>query len=443
MRRIRTTWVTSLAVAAACALPRSSARAEAGHEVLAVASFTADAAGEGIAPILTSVAESLALEHAGPKRFVAHGQLARHLDRSPDRGCRTSDCLTRAAAALGATLLIPGGADGEGGELAVRVELLATADGHTVASVRRGCDACGADALPAMLEQALRQALDALGPPEPVVANEGHTVILRPQRLGRAFRHEDIARTIERRTVVRDGVELSALTLPDDRLSCVDAGAELRWRTTVQAVNTAAEAREVDGVIVTEVFTGDAEQPVTWSRRPLSFDLGGAGADEGAFDGDGVWIPPASVGRRVLDHSVIAESTAPLRMRVSWEDELLEELLTRPLTRFVDVVDLYLARQGQRTSAMPWGEEAEVHLVLTKRSTEAPAEVTLRVERQIRFWFDTDSLHATYEIAAEEDGTFHLVLPFSPGAASQESSEGVVLEAWVNGCMLMRSQVYR
>ena len=167
------------------------------------------------------------------------------------------------------------------------------------------------------------------------------------------------------------------------------------------------------------------------------------GADPGGgVDDRGVWIPPAHVAKHSLAVTWTAAPAAGLRIRVSWDGEILEELETRPVTTATRLEEFFLTREGQRVGTLTWGEEMEAHLALTRVPGAPAAEVTLRMERMIRFWFDTENIQAMHLLPEDSEGTYHLRLPFVPNAARRDSSRGYVFEVWVNGCSLHRSEVY-
>ena len=421
-------------------LPAALAADDHGGGGLAVATLAA--ADPSTAAILTGIAEGFAVDRSVGERFVTHGELVRAVDAGGDRGCRTDLCLTRAAQSLGAALLLSGEVVREDDRYRIRIRLLGSeATVERVAS--RECAPCNEGALPAMLEEALQEVLETLGAPEPELRDDGRTIILHPRLSGGEFDYEDLGRTLFNQPQIIDDVEVSSLTMPDERLACVDSGETLRFSTTLQARNLAALPRQFSGSVRIELLGEGDDELLASVQRPIEFQLVAAASEEGGFSPEGDWMAPASVGKASLELLYRPETTVPLRVRTSWDDERLEELTTRPVTRLVDVSDFHLERGDERISTVPWGEEIEAHLVLTKLDTGAPAEVTVRVERQIRFWFDTEKVHAIYEIPAEQSGTFHLILPFLPPDAQHGSSEGYVFEVWVNGCRLYRSGQYK
>ncbi len=431
-----------VAALAWCVFPSAVAPAADDEERGGLAVATLAAEDPSTAAILTGITEGFAVDRSVGERFVSHGELVRAVDAGGDPGCRTDGCLAHGARVLGASLLLRGEVARVGEGYHIRVRLLGTPEATEVRNTERECSPCTEASLPAMLEEALQEVLEPLGTPEPELRDDGRTIVLHPRLSAGEFDYEDLGRTLYNQPQLIDDVEISSLTMPDERLACVDSGDTLRFSTTLQARNLSASSRKVSGSVRIELLGEQDDELLASVQRPIEFQLVPAEEVEGSFSPEGDWMAPASVGKASLELLYRPETTAPLRVRTSWDDERLEELSTRPVTRLVDVADFHLERGGERISAVPWGQEIEAHLVLSKLDTGAPAEVTLRVERQIRFWFDTEKVHAIYEIPAERSGTFHLILPFVPPDAQHASSEGYVFEVWVNGCRLYRSGKY-
>ncbi len=410
---------------------------------IAVAPMTALEVAESTAAILTGIAEGVAAEHTGTGRFVAHGELLRAIDAGPDSGCRTAACLTAATASLGASHLLTGEVGRIGEARVVTVQLTRVDDGSTISAASRQCEACDEGALPALLDEALYEVLATLDRSDAQVSEDGRTVTLSLRRRASAGHFQDRHRTLESRAVVVDGIQLSSLTRPGEELGCRELGEPVTLVTRLQAINTTDTEAAVEGELVIEVLDEGSGEPLLGSRLEVRQRIGVAAPEEARIAEDGSWIPPTNVWKDSVELLLPTTTATPMRVRVTWNEELLEELVTRPVARVARVDDLYLERAGERVQELSWGEPMAVHLVLTKHETTAAAEVTLDMRRKLRYWFDTADTHALHAIAASADGAYHLVLPFTPTLAQRDSTESVAFDVWINGCLQLRSPDYR
>jgi len=139
----------------------------------------------------------------------------------------------------------------------------------------------------------------------------------------------------------------------------------------------------------------------------------------------------------------VPADAGPVQVRATWDGELLEALVARPPGAVVALGEVALRAGDRQVSELTWGEPMQVWVVLDKVRPGAPAEVTVRLERKIRYWFDSEATQAAYEIPAGEDGEYRLILPFTPAEADRDSTEGYGFEVWVNGCMLHRMGLVR
>jgi len=411
-----------------------AARAQGAEPGLAVAPLDALEVDRNTAVILTGVAEGIAMDAGG--RFVAHGELLRTVDAGDEPGCRTEICLARAARAIGADLLLTGEVGKLEDTYVVKVQLSSCPDAETRATVSRQCTECSEGALPALLEDALLQALRSIdsAATQQHLEDDGRTIVLGHAPGEGAFHYKDPHRTLKRQSAVVDGVELSSLTRPAEGVGCLEPGTPVTFTTTLLVHNELATPATLEGSLEVEVFSGDDDAPVVSKQIPVTFELGGGQADDGAGDDllrIEVEAPPPPGAPEVL------------RIRTSWEDEVLEELVTRPVGRVVSVEDFYLRLGETRVSDLAWGREMQAHVHLSKFGMGAHAEVTLRVERKIRYWFDTENTQAYFEFPSGADGPYHLVLPFTPSLVRRDSTEGYSFEVWVNGCRLHRSGLYQ
>jgi hypothetical protein len=397
---------------------------------LAVAPFGALEVAPTTAAILTGVAEGAAMELAAGGRFVAHGELLRTVDAGPDVGCRDEDCLARAAADRGAGLLLSGEVGRLGDTYVVTVHVVGCPDAETLATVSRQCVECEEGSLPTLLEDALAEALRSPEPASPTLSDDGHTVVMALQRRGGAFSYDDPYRTLSRSAVILDHVELSSLTRPAVDLGCQRPDEGARFTATLLAKNGHEASRVVQGAFVVEVTDDGSDAQLARVERTVDLRLDGTAAEEGGSTGV------------VKVEIEVPAGVRSLRVRSSFDDELLEELVTRPVGRVAEVSDFYLVHGAQRVAELAWGEPMEAHLLLTKPLAGAAAEVTLRLERKIRYWFDTENLQTVYEIPADEVGDFHLILPFVPDPSRRESTEGYHFEVWINGCQRQRTGLY-
>jgi len=415
---------------------------------VAVAPLRAVDVPDGTASILTGLAEGITRQYVTEGRLVAHGELLRTVDGGAHAGCRSDECFARAARRLGAAHLLTGEVGVEDGDTELRVRLTAIAGDGAATEVLRTCDDCDAASLPAMLEEALLEALAPLAPPPLPTGDDGRTITLGRQRVAGEFRYEETHHAVTREQLELDGVQLSALTRPDAQLSCLAPGERLVVRTTLQAQNPFPEPRTVRGTLALEVLALDGEVPVVSARDEISLTLAGhapekaAPEPEGGFDDHGAWVSPPHVAKHSLEVEWTAEPSPGLRARVTWDGEVLEEIDTRPVTAVARLDEFYLTHEGERVGALSWGQPMEAHLVLTKLRGSAPAEVTLRMERVLRYWFDTENVQAVHTLAADTEGSYHLVLPFTPDADRRDSSRGYGFEVWVNGCAQYRSEIY-
>ncbi len=410
---------------------------------LAVAPMTALDVAETTAAILTGIAEGQAAQLAGTGRFVAHGELLRVVDGGPDRDCRSTECLARAAAALGSAHLLTGEVGRIGESHVVTVQLTRTADAVTVSAASRQCEGCDEGALPALLDDAMVEALGALDREEVHTSDDGRTVHLSLRRRASSAHFLDRHRVVAGQALAIDTLQLSSLTRAGEPFGCLEPGEEVHFVTTLQAVNTGETPTVLDGELLVEIVDDATGDPSISTKVLVQREIG---VDDGSgerFDEDGSWIPPANVWKESVELRQPGAEAAPLRVRVSWNGELLEELVTGPAARVTRVDDLYLEGEGERVAELSWGEPMAVHLVLTKLEITAAAEVTLQVRRKLRYWFDTDDSHAFHAIATSADGAYHLVLPWVPPLSQQSGTESVTFEVWVNGCLQHRSPVYR
>ena len=401
---------------------------------IAVAPLDALEVGHNTAIILTGVAEGIAMDAGG--RFVAHGELLRTVDAGPEPGCRTELCLARAADGIGAKLLLTGEVGKLEDTYVVKVHLSDCPDAETRATASRQCSDCSEGTLPALLEDALLHALRSLdaSPARPRPEDDGHTFVLGFEPDEGSFHYKDPHRTLSRTSALVDDIELSSLTRPNDSIGCIEPGAPLTFTTTLLVHNRLPTPTTLDGTFGVEVFVGSEDRPLVSKQVPVRFDLAGAQDEDGGGDDllrIEVTVPPPT------------DVPDVLRIHTSWEGEDLEELVTRPVGRVVSVEDFYLRLGETRVSDLAWGKEMQAHVHLFKFGMGAPAEVTLRVERKIRYWFDTESTQAFFEFPHGADGSYHLVLPFTPSLVRRESTEGYSFEVWVNGCRLHRSGLYQ
>ncbi len=441
--RIQTRALLPVLLAAVVGAGAAAAEPTAG---IAVAPLRAVDAPEGTASILTGLAESLAQRYVREGRLVAHGELLRAVDAGEDAGCRDEACLGRAAAAVGAAHLVSGEVGTLGDTLVISVRVTATGDGATRSAVSRECRECDPSALPAMLEEALLEALSALVPAAPAGSGDARDVTLVRQRGEGEFRYEDATRTLQRAQLEVGGLQLSALTRPLQSPGCVEAGDPLAFETVLEVHNPGPRTRTLRGTLALEVLGLDGDEPLARAEQAVTVTLA-SGADEAAdggpaVDDEGVWVPPAHVARESLAVTWTAAPLPGLRLRTTWDEELLDELQTRPVTAAARLEEFHLTHDGQRATALRWGEEMEAHLALTRVEGAPAAEVTLRMERMIRFWFDTENVQAVHVLPEDAEGTYQLRLPFVPNAARRDSSRGYVFEVWVNGCSLYRSELY-
>jgi len=397
VRRIRS---ASTVLIVAILLAARVASADPGGGI-AVAPLRALDVPEGTASILTGLAEAMAQQHVTEGRLVAHGELLRAVDAGADRGCRDEPCLTRAAAALGSAHLLTGEVGTLGDAHVLSVRITATEDGETRTAVSRECRECDESALPAMLEEALLEALAALVPAQPAEGDEGRTITMLRQRGEGDFRYEETTRTVQRALLEVQGVQLSSLTRAGAELGCVTPGEVVSFETTLEAHNPDPRPRTLRGTLSLELLGPDDEKPLARADDEVVLTLDGLAPDGGAdpggeVDDRGVWIPPAHVAKHSLAVTWTATPAAGLRIRVSWDGEILEELETRPVTTATRLEEFFLTREGQRVGTLTWGEEMEAHLALTRVPGAPAAEVTLRMERMIRFWFDTENIQAMH-----------------------------------------------
>ena len=436
----------SLLLTAACAAGglcvAGSARAEEPGGI-AVAPMTALEVAETTAAILTGIAEGVAAEHANAGRFVAHGELLRTVDASNDDRCRSASCLAAAARSLGAAYLLTGEVGRIGEARVVTVQLTRVVDEVTVSAASRQCETCDEGALPALLDDTLYEVLSALDRADSEVSADGRSITLSLRRRASAAHYQDRHRTQENRALLLDGVQLSSLTRPDEGMGCLERGEPVVMTTSLQVINTTDREAAVVGELGIEVFDEAGGNPLVASRFPVHQAVGVASETEARIAEDGSWIPPTNVWKESVELQLPTTTAAPMRVRVTWNEELLEELVTRPVARVARVDDLYLERGGERVQTLEWGQPMTVHLVLTKHETAAAAEVTLNMRRKLRYWFDTDDTHAYHAIAASADGAYQLVLPFTPELSQQDSTESLAFEVWINGCLQHRSSDFR
>jgi TolB-like protein len=410
---------------------------------IAVAPMTALEVAETTAAILTGIAEGVAAEHAHAGRFVAHGELLRTVDAGPEIGCRDSSCLATATQALGAAYLLTGEVGRIGEARVVTVQLTRVDDEATVSAASRQCDACDEGALPALLDEALYEVLSALDRSDSPISDDGRTITLSLRRRASAAHYQDRHRTLANTALQLDGIQLSSLTRPGEQLGCLERGEPAVMITGLQVINTTDREVTVDGELGIEVIDELGGDPLVTSRFPVHRVIGAAEEADPRIADDGSWIPPTNVWKESVELQLPTASAAPMRVRVRWNEEQLEELITRPVARVARVDDLYLERAGERVQTLDWGQPMAVHLVLTKHETTAAAEVTLNMRRKLRYWFDTDDTHAYHAIAASADGAYHLVLPFTPALSQQDSTESLAFEVWINGCLQHRSSDFR
>ena len=409
-------------------------RARAAEPGIAVAPLDALEVEHSTAVILTGVAEGVAMEAGG--RFVAHGELLRTVDAGDDRGCRTEICLARAAKGIGARLLLTGEVGKLENTYVVKVQLSDCPDGETRATVSRQCADCSEGALPALLEDALLHALRSLDgtTSQPRLEDDGQAIVLGLEPGEGSFHYKDPHRTLSRTSALVEGIELSSLTRSVDSLGCLEPGSPPTFTTTLLVHNGRTEPTSLDGTFEVEVFTGSDDAPQVSKQIPVHFDLGGVHDEDGAGDDllrIEVEVPPPKDAPEVL------------HILTSWDGEKLEELVTRPVGRVASVEDFYLRLGETRVGDLAWGQEMQAHVHLFKFGMGAPGEVTLRVERKIRYWFDTENTQAFFEFPSGADGSYHLVLPFTPSLGRRDSTEGYSFEVWVNGCQLHRSNLYQ
>ena len=418
-----------LGLLALVAVPSAAADESRRPPGVAVAPFAALEVAPTTAAILTGMAEGRTMELTTGGRFVAHGELLRAVDAGSDAACRAEDCLARAAATLGIGHLVSGEVGRLGDTYVVTVRLVRCPGAQTLATISRQCVDCEEGALPTLLDEALSEALLGLGSSSPTLSADGRTVQLTLQRRGGAFSYDDPYRTLLRSSMDVEDVQLSSLTRPADELGCLGPDEPVRFVSTLLATNLSQDARTTTGIFAVEVTDDSSDAQLVISEHPVTLQLDGAGAAEGASGMVKVEIEvPAGV--------------RTLRVRATYDDELLEEIVTRPVGRVAEVGDFYIVHDDQRVGELAWGEAMEAHLLLTKPLADAPAEVTLRLERKIRYWFDTENLQSVYEIPGDLTGDLHLVLPFVPDASRRESTEGYHFEVWINGCQQHRSALY-
>ena len=411
---------------------------------LAVAPMDALDMAATTAAILTGIVEGVAAQQAATDRFVAHGELLRTVDQGTEPGCRSRECLARAAAELGASHLLTGEVGRLGEARVVTVQLTRTSDVVTVSAASRQCEPCEEGALPALLDDALHELLAIVEQAEAQVSGDGRTIQLPLRRRAASADFLDRHRVMESHSVNVDGVQLSTLTRSGEQLGCLEPGEEIRIVTTLQAVNTGEAPVTLDGELIIEVLDdATGEHVLDSSKRSIQQVVEADDASGERFAEDGSWIPPTNVWKDAVELRSRATAATRLRVRVSWGEDLLEELVTRPVARVARVDDLYLERGGERVQELVWGEPMAVHLVLTKLEVGAPAEVTLQLRRKLRYWFDTDDDHAFFAIDEAADGAYHLILPWTPALARQDATESVSVEVWINGCLLHGSPEYR
>lgn len=438
-------WMTvALLVTTSTAMP-TAATASTGPEDeggLAVAPMDALDMAATTAAILTGIVEGVAAQHAATDRFVAHGELLRTVDRGPEPGCRSRECLARAAAELGASHLLTGEVGRLGEARVVTVQLTRTSDVVTVSAASRRCEPCEEGALPALLDDALYELLAIVEQAEAQVSGDGRTIQLSLRRRAASADFLDRHRVTESRSVNVDGVQLSTLTRSGEQLGCLEPGEEIRFVTTLQAVNTGEAPVTLDGELIIEVLDDATGEVVLGSEHPVRQQVETDDGSGERFAEDGSWIPPVNVWKDTVELRTRATAATRLQVRVSWGEELLEDLVTRPVARVTRVDDLYLEHGGDRVQELVWGEPMAVHLVLTKLEVGAPAEVTLQLRRKLRYWFDTDDDHAFFAIDEGADGAYHLILPWTPALARRDATESVSVEVWINGCLLLGSPEY-
>jgi len=401
---------------------------------IAVAPFQALDVDPNTAVILTGVAEGIAMGAGG--RFVAHGELLRRVDSSDEPGCRTEECLARGAAAIGADLLLTGEVGKLEDTFVVKVQLSGCPDAETRATVSRQCTSCSEGALPALLEDALLHALHTLEPAaEPQhLGEDGRTFVIGQRAAEGSFHYKDSHRTLSRTSVVVDGVELSSLTRPGDGIGCLEPGTPLSLTATLLVHNRLPTPTSIEGTFEVVAFASSEDSPLAVRQIPVRFDLGGAQDEDGGGD---------EIVRAEVEVPPPPGSPAVLHIRTAWEGEPLEELVTRPVGRVATMEEVYLSLGEARVRDLAWGQEMQAHVRLFKFDTDAPAEVTVRMEREIRYWFDTDSTQAFFDVPEGTDGSYHLILPFTPSLVRRESTEGYGFEVWVNGCRLHRTGLYQ
>jgi hypothetical protein len=413
--------------------PAAVAAAE-GAGGVAVAPLVAMGVEPSTAAILTGVAEGTAMELASGGRFVAHGELLRAVDAGGESGCRSEDCLARAAAGLGADRLLTGEVGLLGETYLVKVQLATCPEAETLATVSRQCVECDESGLPVLLQDAL---LGLVRGPESgasaQVSDDGRTIVLVEQLSEGAFHYKDLHRTLSRESLEIDGVELSSLTAPGEAIGCVQPGGTAAIGSTLLVHNGGEAATRLRGPFRVEVYGDEDDEPLAVLVEPVDVALGAGGSEDGT-DSAAVSI--------AVSFEVPADA-GPLRVRTLWDGELLEEQLTRPPGAVVVLGEVLLLAGERQVSELSWGEPMQVAVVLDKTRAGAAAEVTIRLERKIRYWFDSEARQATYEIPAGEDGEYRLVLPFTPAAADRASTEGYGVEVWVNGCMLHRMGLVR
>ncbi len=418
---------------AAILLWSTSAQGARGRGGVAVAPLEAMGVDPSTAAILTGVAEGAAMHMSGGGRFVAHGELLRAVDADDEAGCRSEDCLARAAAELGVDRLLTGEVGQLGETFVVKVQLSACPGAETLATVSRQCVECDDSSLPALLQDALQGLVRGPGVGEAAqVSADGREIVLVEQRSEGAFHYKDLHRMVSREALDLDGVELSSLTTPAEGIGCVEPGGMAQVQSTLLVHNTGEVAARLKGLFRVEVFEEEDQLLAVHSQR-VDKGLGANGAEDGS---------DSAALQTTVTFEVPADA-GPLQVRATWDGELLEELVARPPGAVVALGEVALRAGDRQVSELTWGEPMQVWVVLDKVRPGAPAEVTVRLERKIRYWFDSEATQAAYEIPAGEDGEYRLILPFTPAEADRDSTEGYGFEVWVNGCMLHRMGLVR
>lgn len=243
------------------------------------------------------------------------------------------------------------------------------------------------------------------------------------------FYYRDASRRLSSDSVTVNGVGISSHTRPVEDVGCLLPEAPLCFNAALLAHNTVSEARGLEGTLTVSVSDKATGDLLLARSKSVKLDLepfDDEDPDSIGFANVDIVIPRAQAARRAL------------KVQTSWDGSLLEEIETRPVGRIAELREIYLAIDDAPAETLAWGSEMGLHVLLDKPDAGAPAEVTLRIERKIRYWFDTENTEAIFEIPAKEAGAFHLVLPFTPQNERQESTESYSFEVWVNGCLLRR-----